>query len=167
MVPHQLRPDLGPQPRPDRPGRHPHRPGRTPLATHRYTRLTVPGTTGAARASSQAPVNGHSETLALNDYLRGKVDALWAEEWWYKGAGQEQLRSGIVLYERSLDRCAKVLTDMTRLNLEDRLVIVTERQAEVVVSVIRSTLAEFGTDPDDVEGRTIVQPNLRAVGAWS
>jgi len=39
MVPHQLLPDLGPQPRPDRPGRHPHRPGRTPLATHRYTRL--------------------------------------------------------------------------------------------------------------------------------
>jgi len=36
------------------------------------------------------------ETLALNDYLRGKVDALRAEEWWYKGAGQEQLRSEIV-----------------------------------------------------------------------
>jgi hypothetical protein len=44
-------------------------------------------------------------------------------------------------------------------------VTVTERQAEVVVSVIRSTLAELGTDPDDAEGRTIVQPNLRAVGA--
>jgi hypothetical protein len=69
------------------------------------------------------------------------------------------------VYERSLDRCAKVLTDMTRLNLEDRLVIVTERWAEVVVSVIRSILAALGTDPDDVEGRTIVQPNLRAVGA--
>ena len=69
------------------------------------------------------------------------------------------------MYERSLDRCAKVLTDMTRLNLEDRLVIVTERWAEVVVSVIRSILAALGTDPDDVEGRTIVQPNLRAVGA--
>jgi hypothetical protein len=104
------------------------------------------------------------ETLALNDYLRGKVDALRAEEWWYKGAGQEQLRSEIVLYERSLDRCAKVLTDMTRLNLEDRLVTVTERQAEVAVSVIRSTLAELDTDPDG-EVRTIVQRNLRAVGA--
>ena len=69
------------------------------------------------------------------------------------------------MYERSLDRCAKVLTDMTRLNLEDRLVTVTERQAEVVVSVIRSTLAELGTDPDDGDGRTIVQRNLRAVGA--
>jgi hypothetical protein len=69
------------------------------------------------------------------------------------------------VYERSLDRCAKVLTDMTRLNLEDRLVTVTERQAEVVVSVIRSILAELGTYPDDSEGRTIVQRNLRAVGA--
>src|SRR5664280_1289279 len=45
------------------------------------------------------------------------------------------------------------------------LVTVTERQAEVVVSVIRSTLAELGTDPDDGDGRTIVQRNLRAVGA--
>jgi hypothetical protein len=36
------------------------------------------------------------ETLALKYYLRGKVDALRAEEWWYKGAGQEQLRSEIV-----------------------------------------------------------------------
>ena len=54
---------------------------------------------------------------------------------------------------------------MTRLNLEDGLVTVTEHQAEVVVSVIRSTLAELGTDPDDGEGRTIVQRNLRAVGA--
>lgn len=69
------------------------------------------------------------------------------------------------MYERSLDRCAKVLTDMTRLNLEDRLVIVTERWAEVVVSVIRSILAALGTDPDDGEVRTIVQRNLRAVGA--
>ena len=49
------------------------------------------------------------ETLVLNDYLRGKVDALRAEEWWYKGAAQEQLRSEIVLYERSLDRCAQCL----------------------------------------------------------
>ena len=87
------------------------------------------------------------------------------QEWWYKCAGQEQLRSEIVLYEKSLDRCAKVLTDMTRLNLEDRLVIVTERWAEVVVSVIRSILAAVGTDPDDGEVRTIVQRNLRAVGA--
>jgi hypothetical protein len=103
------------------------------------------------------------------------VDALRAEKWWYKGAGQEQLRAEIVLYERSLDRCANVLTDMTRRavplppdprsNLEDRRVTVTERQDEVVVSVIRSTLAELGTDPDDGEGRTIVQRNLRAVGA--
>ena len=54
---------------------------------------------------------------------------------------------------------------MTRLNLEDRLVTVTERQAEVVVSVIRSILAAVGTDPDDGEARTIVQRNLRAVGA--
>jgi len=68
------------------------------------------------------------------------------------------------VYERSLDRCAKVLTDMTRLNLEDRLVIVTERLVEVAVSVTRSTLAELGTDPDG-EVRTIVQRNLRAVGA--
>ena len=60
-----------------------------------------------------------------------------------------------------------MLTDITRLNLEDRLVIVTERWAEVVVSVIRSILAALGTDPDDGEVGTIVQPNLRAVRAWS
>ena len=58
-----------------------------------------------------------------------------------------------------------MLTDMTRLNLEDRLVIVTERWAEVVVSVIRSILAAVGTDPDDGDGRTIVQRSLRTVGA--
>src|SRR5664280_1288699 len=77
MVPHQLLPDLGPQPRPDRPGRHPHRPGRTPLATHRYTRLTAPGTTGAARASSQAPVNGHiqmaEKEVLYETFPRGSV----------------------------------------------------------------------------------------------
>ena len=115
------------------------------------------------------PITALSELAPRPWRSRTTCAARWTlcgpQEWWYKCAGQEQLRSEIVLYERSLDRCAKVLTDMTRLNLEDRLVIVTERWAEVVVSVIRSILAALGTDPDDVEGRTIVQPNLRAVGA--
>lgn len=55
-------------------------------------------------------------------------------------AGHEEVRATLAAYERGLDRCASVLVAMARLNLDDRLVRITEAQGAMIVSVIRSAL---------------------------
>ena len=55
--------------------------------------------------------------------------------------GAERERATVVLYERSLDRTAKILTDMARLDLEDRLVRVTEAQGEIIARVLIAAIS--------------------------
>jgi len=58
------------------------------------------------------------------------------EELRYRGAAGEQIRAEITLYERALDRVGTRLTAYARLNIDERLAVIQEKQAEVVIRAI-------------------------------
>jgi hypothetical protein len=78
--------------------------------------------------------------------------------------GVEQLRAEVALYERAMDRAASVLAAIARLNLEERLARVTERQADAVIAAIDAALAVVGVSGERaVEAKQAAARHLRAV----
>ena len=61
----------------------------------------------------------------------------------YTGAGGEQVRAEIALFERALDRCSTVLANIVRLNIDERLATITERQGHILASVVTSVLEKL------------------------
>lgn len=87
------------------------------------------------------------EVVAWKDAMAEQVNALTSLR--YESAGEgggEQLRSEVALFERALDRCEKFLTAMAKLNIDERLTRVTEKQVELVAEALHATLAELGMD---------------------
>lgn len=78
------------------------------------------------------------EVLAWKDEMRRHV--LRLDQLRYRGENAEQTRAEIVLYERAMDRCTSVLATIAKLNIDDRLAAITERQAEMLE---RGMLAAF------------------------
>lgn len=64
----------------------------------------------------------------------------------YRAGAGEQLRAEVALYERAMDRMGRFLTDYGRLNIDDRLARITEKQAELVEKALLATLGEMGMD---------------------
>lgn len=64
----------------------------------------------------------------------------------YRGGTGEQLRAEVALYERAMDRLGRFLADYGRLNIDDRLARITEKQAELVEKALLATLGEMGMD---------------------
>ena len=58
--------------------------------------------------------------------------------------GGEQLRSEVALWERALDRCNTVLATMAKLNIDERLARISERQADAVLRAIDAALDAAG-----------------------
>jgi hypothetical protein len=77
----------------------------------------------------------------------------------------EQVR--IRFYENALDRSAKVLSDIVRLGVEDRLARVDERQTNLSIAAVESALVELapllGYDPDRPEIRAVISKHLLAI----
>jgi hypothetical protein len=79
------------------------------------------------------------ECVSLKDLLARRVAEL--QSWRYESRqGQEQLRSEILLLERALDRCGRVLTELAKLGLDERLVRITEEQARMFGAFIRAVI---------------------------
>lgn len=82
----------------------------------------------------------------------------------YGGDGGEQIRGEIVLFERAIDRCASILTSIARLNIDERLARVSERQVEIVAEALTKALAEMGLSQDQQrEARRGLARHLHAV----
>ncbi|MCX5522975.1 hypothetical protein OG342_08885 [Streptomyces bobili] len=83
----------------------------------------------------------------------------------YRGAnGAEQLRAEVVLYERAMDRAVAVLSAIARLNIDERLVAVTERQADAVIGAINVALEAAGVSGEQAnEARRAAARHLRSV----
>ena len=79
--------------------------------------------------------------------------------------GGEQLRAEVALLERAMDRCERVLVAMARLNIDERLVRVTERQASLVASVLKGALDDLGIDRSGEEVGKVMARRLRLVAA--
>ena len=83
------------------------------------------------------------ETDALRQYLAARV-AEMAETGLstVTKLGAEQVSAVFAAYERALDRCGRILTDMAKLNIEDRLVRIGEVQTAALLSALDRALSD-------------------------
>lgn len=103
------------------------------------------------------------EVVSFKNRLAEKVNELTALRYEASGAGTEQLRSEVVLFERALDRCAAVLGMITKLGIDERMARVSERQAEAMKRALDAALAAAGlSGPAAVEARRVIARELRA-----
>lgn len=77
------------------------------------------------------------EISGFKDFIGGRVAEMRAESWRYEGEHAEQLRAELGLYERALDRTARILTDVNKLGLEERRVVLAERQGHQIANALR------------------------------
>jgi hypothetical protein len=73
------------------------------------------------------------------------------------GEGAEQLRGEVAVLERAMDRCGKILVDIARLNIDERLVKIEEGKAKIIVEAVEVALAAAG-----VRGQAAVEPKRAA-----
>ncbi|UXY28574.1 hypothetical protein N8I87_19750 [Streptomyces sp. HUAS TT20] len=83
----------------------------------------------------------------------------------YRAAnGTEQLRAEVLIYERAMDRAVNVLAAIARLGIDERLVAVTEKQADVVVAAINAAMEAAGISGEQAEqARRAAAQHLRSV----
>jgi hypothetical protein len=102
------------------------------------------------------------QSLAWRDVIAEKVNELGNLR--YQTEHGEQLRAEIALFERAMDRCAKFAVEMARLNIDERLAKVTERQTEIVAGALAAALGEMGLSPEEQrDARNRVARHLRSV----
>lgn len=86
------------------------------------------------------------EVLAFKDALRSLVEKLTNVR--YDGPIGEQIRGEVVVYERALDRCGRLLAEIARLNIDARMVEIGTRIAEaqgvIVVQALSAALDAAG-----------------------
>ncbi|MEJ2860549.1 HGGxSTG domain-containing protein [Actinomycetospora flava] len=103
------------------------------------------------------------EVLAWKDQLGRLVADLRSVRYDSEGYG-EQVRGEVLLFERAMDRCAKVLGLIARLDLDARLSRVSEQQADLVVAAVQAALDTAGVTGDRAsEARAVAARHLRAV----
>jgi hypothetical protein len=104
------------------------------------------------------------KSLAWATLLEGKVAELSSLR--YSTDGGEQIRGEIQLLVQALTLCYKINTDLARIGLDERLVRVTERQAEQLTDVIAAILADLHlTAEQSREAASSVPRHLRAITA--
>jgi hypothetical protein len=107
-----------------------------------------------------------SEIEGWRDYLAARVSELEQADWRRDHRAGEQLNAMISLYERSLDRAAKVLVDLGKLGIQDRLARLHEAQALMVLTVIQGVLNDLDLSPEQrAKAATAVPARLRELEA--
>lgn len=87
------------------------------------------------------------QAIAFKDILAERVNQL--KQIRYRDhKGSEQLRSEMVLWERALDRCERFVTSMAKLDIDNRLVKISEAQAEIVLRAIDAALDAAEVEAD-------------------
>ena len=102
------------------------------------------------------------ELVQFKEDARLAVEKL--EQIRYQAGAGEQLRAEVALYERALSAAGKLLVDIARLNLEERLARVEERQVELLSQAFERGLVASGLDAvAQREVRVSVARELRLV----
>lgn len=100
-----------------------------------------------------------SEAVAAKDYFKTQIDSLR-----YKSNTGEQLRAEVALWERAMDRCDKVLGNIVRLGIADRLTRVKEEQAVQVIALIQRVIDQLDLSPaQKVVAGQVIPRELRAL----
>lgn len=103
------------------------------------------------------------EVLAFKEALGERVNAL-GDEIRYKGGAGEQLRAEVALYERAVNQASTLLSNIARLNIDERLAAISEKQTETVIKAIDAALLYAGVTGDVAAGaKKVAARHLRAV----
>ena len=109
-----------------------------------------------------AEISGRARAWMLR--LEEKVEALGDQIRYQDAKGAEQLRSEIALYERAMDRCANILATHARLNIDDRLARITDKQANAIMAAVEAVIAYLGATPEQADGaRQVAGRHLASV----
>lgn len=136
----------------------------TARANRELSDLRDPVTPVADPTSELLNLAGRS--LRVMELLEEKVSELSSVR--YATPHGEQTRGELLAYERSLDRCARVLEGIVRLDLDARMVRVNELQALAVVAAVDAALRAGGVvegSPAWDEARAAAAECLRRVTA--
>jgi len=100
--------------------------------------------------------------LALEQTIGGIVNDLSSLR--YGNEGGEHLRAEVAVLERAMDRCGRLLVDIAKLNIDERLARIGEQQANLITAAVVAVLDELGLSPEQqTEARRGVARHLRAV----
>lgn len=91
------------------------------------------------------------EAVAWKDFLYEKVAELRGTHRYESEIGTEQLRAELVLYERALDRCVATLGVIAKLNIDERLAAIEERQAKMIEDGLFAAFEEAGLTMKDAD----------------
>jgi hypothetical protein len=101
-----------------------------------------------------------AEVKAVKELLRAKVAPMFANDqlrYAHSKAG-EQLRMEVLLYERGLDRLARLLLDISKLNIAERLTGIRKQTADMIERAIDAALEESGVG---FEGKQVAREAVR------
>lgn len=102
--------------------------------------------------------------LALENQIGDLVNGLDDKIRYTDEHDAEQLRAEVAVLERAMDRAGKILVDIAKLNIEERLAKVTEVQAQMAQDALAAALRDMGLSADQQrEARSRVAGHLRAV----
>lgn len=94
------------------------------------------------------------EVVAWKDAMREQVEKLNTLS--HRTEYGEQAKAVVQLFERAMDRAGEFLFKIARLNIDERLAAVTERQAEMIEEAFFAALDEAGVPVQDVDTRSKV-----------
>ena len=107
-----------------------------------------------------------AEVAAFKDALAARVNALTSLSYTATGAGTEQLRGAVVLYERALDRTGRLLDMLAKRGWEERKVVLAERNGQLLAGVVQAILGQLGLTTEQQELVAVVVPaEFRKVAA--
>jgi hypothetical protein len=88
-----------------------------------------------------------TEILGFTTHTRTMLFDIPSGDWRYqhRTAG-EQVRMEVGLYERAMDREARVLKDVSKMALEEKIVSLGKAQTELVIRILMGTIMELGLD---------------------
>lgn len=100
------------------------------------------------------------EAMRFKEIVQGMVSEL--ESVSTKGINGEQVNPKVTVYERALDRVGTILEKFARLNIDERLAAINEKQAETVIAAIDAALAHVGiTGEQAVAAKKVAARMLR------
>jgi hypothetical protein len=90
------------------------------------------------------------QILAWKDLLAERVKELQGK-YRYETEFNEAIRGEVVLFERAMDRAVQVLAVIAKLNIDERLAAITERQAGMLENALFAAFEAYGFTLDDAD----------------
>lgn len=92
-----------------------------------------------------------TELLEFTERTKDMLYSIDPSDWRYqhRTAG-EQTRMEVALYERALDRSSRVLKDVSKMALEDRITSLGRAQVELMIRILMGTVIEMQLDVEKI-----------------